>query len=215
MDESQEILIRQVVQEVLHRLSSQDERASTSPVRRNKILVLGDPQGLCLEGSWTIETEADYEASGGRMEYDAVYITRITNAQLCDIALGRDSTAFTCAALRALMKGVPVRMRKDAPVWRKFSQTAPKLLVRTLCGYEETLAAFGVEMTDACLAVPGSSKDLGTDKAMVVTAEIAREMCEKGGDVCLPPKSIVTPLAKDVFLAARVKVEYVAGKRES
>ncbi len=44
-------------------------------------------------------------------------------------------------------------------------------------------------------------------RRMVVTAEMAKELAAEGEVVCLPRRSILTPLARDVFIAAKVKVE--------
>lgn len=212
---SEEELIQTLTREVLRRLSLKSDAVpipAPEEPRRKRALVLGDPCGLCLEGGWIIETEEQYKASPDVERYDAVYITKLTNAHLCAVALGWDGGAFACAVTNALLRGIPVRMRHDAPVWRRFADRTPAALAKTLRGYEETLAAYGVEIlgpgaeADVSTTVSACAAKPGPAKRRVVTAELAKQLSANADEVCLNRDDIVTPSAKDVFTAARVRI---------
>lgn len=212
---SEEELIKTLTREVLRRLSPQPATGPCPPVeaeepRRKRALVLGDPRGLCLEGGWTLETEEQYKADPDVERYDAVYITTLTNAHLCAIALGWDGGAFACAVVNALPRGIPVRMLRGAPVWWRFADRAPDALARTLKGYEETIASYGVEFFgDSDAPHPAAApcaKSAPAGKRRVVTAELAKRLCAGVDEVRLEAGDILTPSAKDVFIAAKVRI---------
>lgn len=211
---STEELVQVLTREVMQRLASSGAKADPAqPVsgasNRKLVLVLGDPRGVVLEGGRDIETEECYAKHGSIDRYDAVRITTISNAQLCDIALGRDTTPFTCAVVNALLRGIPVTMLESAPAWRHLAATVPTALSKTLCGYEEKLAAYGVEFLAGVKtsSSAGRTQTAGTKAGRrIITADVAKQLCNGVDKVILSPSDIVTPLAKDVFTAAKTRI---------
>lgn len=212
---SEEELVQALTREVMNRLAPAQDTSipaaqPASAPGGKRALVLGDPKGLCLEGGWDIDIEEGYAKDGCIEKYAAVYITAVSNAQLCDIALARDAQPFACAVIKALLTGIPVRMLESAPAWRRFAAGAPPALAKTLRCYEEKLAAYGVEiLSGAKAAAPAKARECGekaTKDRRVITAELAKQLCADAEEVVLSTRDIITPLARDVFGAARVKV---------
>lgn len=214
---STEELVQALTREVMQRLASPDAKATPSTSarptsetpNRKLVLVLGDPRGVVLGGGRDIETEDCYAKHGNIDRYDAVHITSLSNAQLCDIALGRDTIPFTCAVVNALLRNIPVTMLESAPVWRRLAVGAPTALSKTLCGYEEKLAAYGVKfLADAKKPLSAGSARTDGSKAgrRIITADVAKQLCNGVDEVVLSSSDIVTPLAKDVFTAAKTKI---------
>lgn len=211
---STEELVQALTHEVMQRLASSGAKAdpaqpASEASNRKLVLVLGDPRGVVLEGGRDIETEDCYAEHGSIDRYDAVHITAISNAQLCDIALCRDTTPFTCAVVNALLRGIPVTMLESAPAWRRLAATAPTALSKTLCGYEEKLVAYGVAFLAGAKtpSSAGSRRSVGSKAGRrIITADVAKQLCNGADKVVLSPSDIVTPLARDVFTAAKAKI---------
>lgn len=214
---STEELVQALTREVMQRLALPD--AKTEPARptsetpnRKLVLVLGDARGVVFGGGRDIETEDCYAKHGNIDRYDAVHITSLSNAQLCDIALGRDATPFTCAVVSALLRSIPVTMLESAPAWRRLAVDAPAALSKTFCGYEQMLAAYGVEILADARRPPsaGSARTVESKaERRIITADVAKQLCNGVDEVVLSPSDIVTPLAKDVFTAAKTKIRHV------
>lgn len=185
-------------------------------------LVLGPATKLPPEVSagFDIYGVDDYVLHGDIHKYCCVYITEISLAQLSDIALGRDERPYQCAISKAILSGKTVYLSAEALAYRQFASTANKAYYDMLTGYEQKIIGFGVSVISVAKpadAVTTGRKDQNdqrqqafdcTDK--VVTGKKAEELCDKlKGVVNLPQGTILTPLAKDAFGAAKIKLNFV------
>ena len=215
-------LIEQITQEVLKVLGQAD--GGCTDCNAPKLLVVGpaDPLPASLKGKYRLCGVSDYAKDGDIAPYDAVVITALTNAQLCDIALGRDSQPAACAVIKALLQEKKVyRLPHILPSREVAPTKGNSELYQTLEGYRTKLKAYGVrtrspEQLEEALtqksscAAPKAPQELPTasGKRSLISAREAQDLVQgaKDGTVTLPKGSLVTPLARDVFRSAKETV---------
>jgi len=184
-------------------------------------LILGSAEKLPSEVLAGINPYSldEYALHGDIDKYCCLYITEISLAQLSDIALGRDERPFQCAVIKAILSGKRVYLLTEALTYRRFAETADKAYYAMLAGYEEKLAASGVCILPAARLLDPESAGRMEAKAAketvdctdkVITGKRAEELCRnRKGAVNLKKGTIITPLAKDAFGAAKIKVNFL------
>ncbi|MFA6808106.1 MAG: hypothetical protein WCR27_03850, partial [Eubacteriales bacterium] len=136
-----------------------------------------------------------------------------------DIALGRDTSVFQCAVVKAILCGKSVYLLTEALEYRKFIKTANRNFYDMLTGYEKKIADYGVHIVSAeklkneakidQLSINDFSEAFDcTEK--VITGAIAENLCKRNREkVILKKGAIVTPLAKDAFTNAKIQFNFV------
>lgn len=196
------------------------------------------PKGLLVgESGWTpfvpgLCWEEEGEYRGDVSPYAAVVCRRVSCAQLCDMALGRDTTPAACAVSKALLAGRPVYLAEEGLPHRAFRAGANPRYYAMLEDYVTRLTQFGVRVapqaelerllngqnapakTCAVPEAPASSPERPSPERPsaeeepfcgVLTAEEARRLAKTcGGTLRLGRGAILTPLARDVLREKRV-----------
>lgn len=210
---SREQLITLITQEVMRTLG---DAALPEPKDTRELppaLVIGEgellPRGV--RGQYHLHSIEQY--TGDIEPFEKVFITALTQTQLVDIALGRDSQPVTCAISNALLLGKEVYLYDIALAHRKLVGRGSRGFYQLLEGYVRTLQSFGVKLVQGTTiidkyvkqAAPGSELPGG-----VITEAAATALLEKNqGDILLRKGAILTPSARDVFLHANRNVTYL------
>lgn len=215
-----EELVEYITKEVM-RILNNKQKDSNCVSDKPGALILGSAEKLpseVLAGINPFNID-DYALHGDIEKYCCLYITEISLAQLSDIALGRDERPYQCAVIKAILSGKKVYLLAEALTYRRFARTAKKAYYDMLAGYEEKLAASGVciipaaNLLDEAGTGPMKPNPAGetidcTDK--VITGKRAEELCRnREGAVNLKKGTIITPLAKDAFGAAKIRINFV------
>lgn len=215
-----EELVEIITREVMRMMDTKQEGSGCVP-NKPGALVLGSAEKLPPEvlADLNIYGIDDYALHGNIDKYCCVYITEISLAQLSDIALGRDERPCQCAVIKAILSGKTVYLLSEALTYHRFAPTANKAFYDMLVGYEKKIADSGVSIIPAAKLISpvltGQSEQNANDEALdctdkVVTGQKAEELCSKlQGAVNLKRGTIITPLAKDAFGAAKIKINFV------
>ena len=217
-----EHIVSLVTQQVMAAMNNQGCLQSAEDCE--KVLVVGKtdapiPRDLCRDCA-LFDLE-DYKTHKDITRYCRVVVTKLTITQLADIALGRTGDEASCAVVYALLSGVEVIMLEEALTFRRFADKGSKALYNLLEQYADTLHVFGVktyrpksnilvpesklsEFAKQDVEVPRSSAK--PNVGCLITETEARQLAAQGSPVRLPVNSIITPLARDVFLHAGVQV---------
>ena len=210
---SREQLIELITREVLRTLGGGEPEEPADKSGLPAALVIGDPGRLPRGVRSKYRLCAMEEYQGDIEPFEKVFVTAITQTQLADIALGRDSQPVTCALSKALLMGKEIFLYDCALVLRKLAGRGSTAFYQLLEGYVRTLQSFGVKLVQGTTvidkyqrtAAPGADLPSG-----VVTEALARSLVEKGdGEILLRKGTVLTPSAKDVFLHADRKVTYL------
>ena len=216
-------LIEQITQQVL-KLTGQPS-VGCANCNAPKLLVVGPTDALpaALKEKYCLCTVENYGKDGDITAYEAVILTGLTNAQLCDIALGRDSQPATCAVIKALLLEKKVIRLPHILPYRQVSPTKGNSgIYQTLEGYRNKLKAYGVltrspeQLLEALEGRKAPEMPKGqagpspvAGKRSVISAREAQELVKsaQGGLVEIPAGALVTPLARDVFRSAKVDIQ--------
>lgn len=208
MKGKEEQLIDLISKEVIRQL--QQIKTKTN-LEKTPVLVLGDIELLNESDNkkdyYTIE---DYIENDNMEKYEYVIITQIANYQLCDISLGRDNTPFTCAIQKSLLLGKDIYLMEEALVFRNFIQTSNSKLYNLLEAYVSKLEEFGIKILSKDMKdIQVKSKEkidsrpIYDSSKRLITESLAKNICkEDKKSIGFPKGTIITPLAKDVFMAA-------------
>ena len=212
-DLSKEQLIELITREVLKTLGCPEDDGPADRAGLPLALCIGPadqlPRGV--RSQYRLASMDDYQ--GDIQPFEKVFITAITQTQLADIALGRDSQPVTCALSQALLYGKEIFLYDAALAHRKLAGRGSRAFYQLLEGYVRTLQSFGVKLVQGTtvidkyqkFAAPGADLPSG-----VITEAVALDLCRKGeGDILLRKGAVLTPSAKDVFLHADRKVTYL------
>lgn len=172
---------------------------------------------------WADESEYKGDVS----PYAMVFCAGVSGAQLCDMAMGRDTTPAACAVSKALLAGKPVYLAEEGLPHRACQSTANPRYYAMLEDYVTRLTQFGVRVAPRAeleqimgavsapaapapvAAVPVASAPCCKEEAFsgVLTAEKARQLARTcNGTLCLAPDAILTPLARDVLREKKITV---------
>lgn len=191
-----------------------------------KMLLIGKcgrliPEELCRDT--TVYDIKDYQKYQNILRYDRVCIAKLSMTQLVDLAQGRVSDDETSAVIYALLNGIDVVLLEYALPHRKYAGKGSTALYKQLEGYAQTLQMFGIKPYEKKVKdnlppppppkfkappveVPAGSAKPSTNR--LITEVEARELIQQGeGIVYLPVGAIVTPLARDIFAAAKVELK--------
>lgn len=212
-DDSKEKIIELVTNEVIKQLKSNAVHVCGN---KKAVLVLGSDETIsCLcSGEYEYFGIESYICDEDIEKYCFVFINKISNAQLCDIALGREDTPFTRAVQKALFSGKKVYMHASALSHRKYKETAPKDLYIKLEKYVQQLVDYGVIITQDIRVIDSGSGCCENEHCdsceKVITYSIAQNICKKGkNQVTFANGTIVTPLAKDLFFAEKIDFKII------
>ena len=212
-------LLSEITRQVLERLTGPADLAGC----RGLLVGKGDWEPQAPGWHWAREQEYQGDIS----PYQAVFCTQVTGAQLCDMALGRDSSPATCAVAKALLAGKPVYLAEEGLPHRAHRATANPSYYALLEGYVSRLGQFGVKVApraalERLLQAPGGAvKEPPAQLAPpqeeasgqppvfsgVLTAQEACRLAKTGGGaVRLGKGTILTPLARDILREKRVTI---------
>lgn len=212
-DISREQLIELITREVLKTLGGGEveEPADKSGLPRALCIGPADQLPRTVRAQYDLRPMEEYQ---GEIEpFEKVFITAITQTQLADTALGRDSQPVTCALSNALLYGKEIYLYDSALGHRKLAGRGSRAFYQLLEGYVRTLQSFGVKLVQGTTVIdkyqkfsaPGADLPSG-----VITEAVALELCRRGeGEIVLRKGAVLTPSAKDVFLHANRNITYL------
>ena len=119
------------------------------------------------------------EYQGDIAPYERVFITAITQTQLVDTALGRDSQPVTCALSNALLQGKEIFLYDSALGHRKLAGRGSRGFYQLLEGYVRTLQSYGVKLVQGTTVIDKYQKTAapGADlPSGVITEAVALEL---------------------------------------
>jgi ethanolamine utilization protein len=215
-----EELVEIITQEVMRIMDTKQEGLGSVP-NKPGALVLGSAEKIPPEvlADLHIYGIDDYALHGDIDKYCCVYITEISLAQLSDIALGRDEKPYQCAVIKAILSGKKVYLLSEALTYHRFAKTANKTYYDMFVGYEKKIADSGVRIIQAVKLISpilaGQNEQNANCEALdcsdkVITGKKAEELSSKlQATVNLKRGTIITPLAKDAFGAAKIKINFV------
>lgn len=200
-----------------------------TPAAGPRGLLVGDSAWIPSVPGCLWAEEGEYQ--GDISPYTMVVCRRISCAQLCDMALGRDTTPAACAVSKALLAGRPVYLAEEGLPHRASRAAANPRYYAMLEDYVTRLTQFGVRVapqaelerflsgqnasakvcgvSEAPVAAPEKSPMEADSFCGVLTAEEARRLAKVcGGTLRLGPGAILTPLARDVLREKRVALVY-------
>ncbi len=211
-------LLEEITRQVLAALSGQAPAAG--------------PQALLVGGGgWTPSVPgcrwaAECEYQGDISPYTMVMCSQVSAAQLCDMALGRDTTPAACAVAKALLAGKPVYLAEEGLPHRACQSTANPRYYAMLEDYVTRLTQFGVrvapraelerllcghgEPAAAKAPIHGAACEpiVPCEPAVVcgvLTAEEARRLARTcGGTLWVAEGALITPLARDVLREKKI-----------
>ena len=186
-------LVRQVVEEVLRRVSVPEAKSFTlilaeeSPALRDQLRELFGPDaGL----QWLDERDA-------LAKPDRCIVPVLSCADMADLALGRAGNRVAEAILENLLSGRPVEVLELE--YTRYLETAPAALIQLYESYEKTLASFGMNRFKA--PAPESLRL----RERLITAACVRRAAEQGvRSLLVPAGSVITPLARDAANELRI-----------
>ena len=210
---TREQLIELITKEVLKTLGGgeADEPVDKSGLPRALCIGPADQLPKTVRAQYDLRPMEEYQ--GDIEPFEKVFITAITQTQLADIALGRDSQPVTCALTNALLYGKEVYLYDIALAHRKLAGRGSRGFYQLLEGYVRTLQSFGIKLVQGTTVIDKYQKTAapGADlPSGVITEVVALELCRKGeGDIILRKGTVLTPSAKDVFLHQNRNVTYL------
>lgn len=145
-------------------------------------------------------------------EFEAIYITQLSIAELADIALGRDTRPNQNAVISGMLFGVPIYLMDSALPHRKLAARCNRGFYQLLEGYVRTLQGFGITLISGQVPADRTDGTFQTHAELptgVVTEAVARGILEKNDDSELTFRkgTVFTPSARDVFLHAGRKIQ--------
>lgn len=209
-------LLEEITRQVLAALT-----AGTPPAAGPRGLLVGESDWTpSVPGcAWAGETEYQGDVS----PYTMVVCRSVSCAQLCDMALGRDSTPAACAVSKALLSGKPVYLAEEGLPHRASRASANPRYYAMLEDYVTRLTQFGIRVLprselERLLGGQGPGEAPGKDCGCsdegevfcgVLSAEEARRLAKTcNGKLRLGKGAILTPLARDVLREKRVALVY-------
>ena len=171
---------------------------------RKKVLLVGPkdplPEGI-LTGAAIYDIE-DFKAERNVLKYDQVIITKLSLDQLSDAANGRTGDPVANAIIYALLEGVDVLMTGCALCYRKFAGKGSSAFYNM---YEQFAKKLQIKYPSKP-AVAHMPVFPAQDSRLVTESDALKLAAGAKDQVTLPAGSILTPLAKDVFTRAKLKV---------
>lgn len=210
---TREQLIELITGEVLKTLGGAEPDEPSDKTGLSRTLVIGPEDRLPKSVQTRYDLRPIEEYQGDIGPFEKVFITALTQTQLADAALGRDSQPVTCAISNALLCGKEIYLYDIALAHRKLAGQGSRAFYQLLEGYVRTLQSFGVKLVQGTTVIdkyqkfsaPGADLPSG-----VITEAIALELCRKGdGEILLRRGTVLTPSAKDVFLHADRRITYL------
>ena len=205
-------LIEAITKEVIKALGefprAQEPTVCTGQI---PVLVLGElqPLGAKLLEKYRLYQQEDYARDGDIHKYQGVIITGLTNAQLSDVALARDSRPFSCAVGKALLCGIPVYLLESALTYWQYKQTANKRFYQVLEGYVQRLREFDIKIGSlaeienwlSCRPASPKASSAAKGPSKVLCAREVQELINGAvdGKIKLPGGTMITPLARDML----------------
>lgn len=213
----------QVLEEVTRRVL--EALAGALPQEGPKALLVGGGDWMPQTAGLRWVDESDYQGDIG--PYELVVCRQVSGAQLCDMALGRDTTPAACAVARGLLAGKPVYLAEEGLPHRAFRATAnpryyamwedyvtrltqfgvrvaPRAELERLIGSPTLPAAQPVQREEPC---PQNQEPVD-DKLVfhgLLSAEEARRLARTcGGTLRLGAGAVLTPLARDVLREKKI-----------
>lgn len=210
---TREQLIELITREVLKTLGGGEPEGPIDKSGLPRALVIGpiDQLPKTVRTQYNLHPMEDYQ--GDIEPFEKVFITAITQTQLADIALGRDSQPVTCALSNALLYGKEIYLYDIALAHRKLAGRGSRAFYQLLEGYVRTLQSYGVKLVQGTTVIDKYQKHAapGADlPSGVITEAVALDLCHKNeGDIILRKGAVLTPSAKDVFLHANRTITYI------
>ncbi|MGL5244265.1 MAG: TIGR02536 family ethanolamine utilization protein, partial [Sarcina sp.] len=214
------------VQEVYKKLKSDNK--TVIEIEDKKNLVILWEKNLDRFNSLTKEFNVtNYEEN--IKDCDVLVISNLCLRGLTNLALGSSISQEERFILKMLMKGKKVFLMKDGIEYRKYKQTAPKVLYNKYINYEEELKSFGVQVIDKVRDITLNNEGVYLETEIVEenieiiddkTIDLVGKKLISEGDLRKPHingkttvlvdnKSIITPLAKDYIRINRLKIKRV------
>ncbi|MBU5591916.1 TIGR02536 family ethanolamine utilization protein [Clostridium sp. MSJ-4] len=231
---NKDILVDTITKEVMKRIKLMMD--SNSDLEK-RVLILEETKDLCPIVKGKIEEErisVDYiDNMKDINSYEFILIQNLSNNELINISRGYVSSSKESVILDLLLKGKKIYALEKGLQYKKYDSTSPKALLEVFKGYKDKLASFGVEFTslrsilskskdckESCVIektisagiskvqeVDNNSLSQVLSKRLISEVDV-RDLKKEGiGEIIVPKKSIVTPLAKDFARVNNIKIK--------
>jgi ethanolamine utilization protein len=231
-------LVTKITNEILRRLNSPGLKAADGKPAKKPLLTVGPLESLsvpvqtALKERYEICSVDTWESSD--LPSAPLLMTTLGLQALCRVASGDEGcTIEGRVLLSALLEGRTAVLLNTGLVWRRFKDTAPKVLEANYLSYESTLRSAGLKIVsndEILTALEGplapawspslsplyqaicpaaQTKTARAVRGRVLTENCVQELFPKGsgpGEFKLNCGDILTPLAKDYLLAQKITV---------
>lgn len=168
-----EKLIEFLVDEIYKRI--QEENCKSSSLEKKKSIVVIGESNVDFYREALKEFDINPLTSECK-DCDILLISKLCIKGLSNIAQGTCTTKAENFALEMLLKGKKVYILEDGIEYRKYKNTAPKVLYNKYIKFEEELLAYGIEVIDNLKKISIENKD---EKAFCnkVKEEVNKNLC--------------------------------------
>ena len=185
-----EKLVEFLVDEIYKRIQEENSK-SNSLEKRKSIVVIGESNV-----SFYREALKGFDINPLTSECkdcDILLISKLCIKGLSNIAQGTCTTKAENFALEMLLKGKKVYILEDGIEYRKYKNTAPKVLYNKYIKFEEELLAYGIDTT----AIADEFTINLSNKKLVSESDLRKPHINGVRTLIVDKKAIITPLAKD------------------
>lgn len=168
-----EKLVEFLVDEIYKRIQEENSK-SNSLEKRKSIVVIGESNV-----SFYREALKGFDINPLTSECkdcDILLISKLCIKGLSNIAQGTCTTKAENFVLEMLLKGKKVYILEDGIEYRKYKNTAPKVLYNKYIKFEEELLAYGIEVIDDLNRISIESKDEKVSFSGI-KEEISKNLC--------------------------------------
>ncbi|MPQ42898.1 TIGR02536 family ethanolamine utilization protein [Clostridium tarantellae] len=221
-------LVELIVQEVYKKIKSDSKTIIDIEKKKNLVLLWEDDidklNSLSKEFN-VMNYKEDIK------DCDALVISNLNLTGLSNLALGTSVSQEESFILKMIMQGKKIFLMKDGIEYRRYKQTAPKVLYNKYINYEEELRTFGVQVIDKICDITLDDEGVYLETEIIEksievevidnkTIDLVGKKLISEGDLRKPHingkttllvdnKSIITPLAKDYIRINRLKIKRV------
>ena len=141
---TREQLIELITKEVLKTLGGGEPEEPVDKSGLPRALCIGPEEQLpkTVRAQYNLRPMEEYQ--GDIEPFEKVFVTAITQTQLADTALGRDSQPVTCALSNALLYGKEIYLYDSALAHRKLAGRGSRAFYQLLEGYVRTLQSYEI-----------------------------------------------------------------------
>lgn len=211
-----ESLVKMITLEVLKYVNGKDLDNVGMPKDKKRILLLTEDNHPIEEdilqrwkAFFKVELIEDYSSHKTLSSYEAIVITSLSTKLMANIALGIRNGEIEAIIAEAIFQGKSIYLLEEAIIYKQYQSICNPKYYQMMEDYESRLYDFGIYNVNqnnlheriAC-SNPPSYKNSSTcrmDKKIIVEADIEACLRKNITELCIPSKTIISPLAIDLI----------------